>query len=111
MKTKLSVFLGTVMLATMLFIAPQESNAQTVAATVNINLLVQTGSVIQFRATEINGVFANKLFQINDIPKQNIQTAIALTAMSTDKPIRLFFTDSNNVNTASTVNSIGLLAQ
>lgn len=110
MKTMAMGLFGGLLLAALLVITPQNAMAQQIAANVKIERIVQTSTYFEFRANEVDRVappalFTNKLFRVADGPKQNNYLAIALTAVSTGKTVRVFFIDGN----PATVNGMGLI--
>lgn len=95
MKIKALFVVGLFILGLM-FIAPQASESQELLyANTTIDRINHNSSFALLFMSEVNGVFTNKRFRFENQEVENMMMAIALTAASMDKTIRVGFYDGN----------------
>ena len=78
-----------------LSVPPKAHTAEKLWATVNIDTILQmTSGTAQFRLTQIDNIFVDKLFKA-DGPNQREVLAIMLTAHSLGETVRIAFYDGD----------------
>lgn len=108
---KMTVILCSLMLAALFFVVPKIVEAQqTLGATATINRIMQNETFVdifmdQVPAQGIATPFTNKIFRIQNTTKQKEMLAVALTALSTGKPVRVIFIDGERAS----VTALGIM--
>lgn len=97
MKTKIMGLMCGAILMALLLVSPQAAFSQSLFANCTIQEVTQGTSNALVRLTDTAGSFQNRLFVLQSAnkPERNAQLATILTAVSTNKNIRIGFENGN----------------
>lgn len=102
MKKSISLIILVLLTVTVLVTTTGKAEAQVVSNVVtNVVRIAQTDTVTVVRLKEVNGAFEKNVNITNNF--RNQQLAILLSAMSLNKPVRVFFNDQVGQNPATLI--------